>query len=963
MKEDRPIKYAPGLHVLVRDEAWRVVRVDPASAQHDALTVRGISELVRDHEAIFSTEFDKITVLDPARTQLVQDTSSHYTASRLHMESMLRRMPPVDQKIHVGHEAAMDSLDYQLEPAALALSQPRQRILIADAVGLGKTLEAGILLSELIVRKKAKRVLVVTLKSLLAQFQKEMWTRFSIPLVRLDSVALARVQRDIPTNHNPFNFFDKSIISIDTLKQPSWLEKLEKARWDVIVIDEAHNVAERGGRSHSSRRNRAARLLAKQSDSLIMLSATPHDGKAESFASLMNMLDPTAIANPHTYTRDDIKNLYVRRFKKDVLDDLRQKVPERQLFELESQASSREEAAFDALSALSFDRIDRHRSGAHLFKISIEKALLSSPAAAIATLDNRVKNYGSRKDAHEFESDIEQLEELKRTLEAIEVEDFSKYQRLLTALEKDLKWKAGKSSDRLVIFTESIPTMRWLAENLRRDLDLDEESLLTLSGEMSDIEQQHVVEEFGKKRAKVSVLVASDVASEGINLHYQSHRLVHFDIPWSLMVFQQRNGRIDRYGQEERPQIIYLSTTSANADIEADRRILQILVKKDEQVQQNIGDPSALTGKFSVEEEEAFIGEKMAEKDTSDDFLDDLFGDMSASDDGGQVDGDAKGAASGVEEELMRITAQPSERIEVRIERNHTSLFNSDFSYLEAALGALGEEGNRAIEGLELDPQSQEMSFEIPDDLRRRFRQLPAELEFKKDRLSLTFDHANMDRAIRQAWRAESSWPEIHYLWRLHPVFDWVEDRIMSIFPRHSAPILALRDGLDEGERVILASGLIPNLKSQPVLHRWYAVCFKQGEPHPTLEPFEDFLDRTRYAERTPPNRGEVQGVTSCEALLPVAVQRVREAMIEVRVAFEAQMRPKLDAQLKELELLRDRKQSAQLELFAGKNELEKQSQLREIERTFEDYKAWIKDTYKTESVPFVQIVAAFVQQ
>ena len=106
-------------------------------------------------------------------------------------------------------------------------------------------------------------------------------------------------------------------------------------------------------------------------------------------------------------------------------------------------------------------------------------------------------------------------------------------------------WSYRAADDRLVIFTERIETMRWLAEQLIQDLRLPATAVQRLHGGMSDIDQQKIVEEFGRDEAPVRILVASDVASEGINLHYLSHRMIHFDIPWSLMVFQQRNGRVD----------------------------------------------------------------------------------------------------------------------------------------------------------------------------------------------------------------------------------------------------------------------------------------------------------------------------------------------------------------------------------------------------------------------------------
>ena len=366
MSTSTPI--APGAHIELRDAVWRVERLDLTSSGSQAWRCVGISEIVRDLEAVFLQEYEPdVRVLDPRATRLERDVSSQHRAGLLYVESLLRDVLPPDDGLYVGHRAAMDALDFQLDPAWMALSKPRQRILIADSVGLGKTLEAGILLSELIRRGRGRRILVATTKAMLTQFQKEMWGRFTIPLVRLDSVGLARIRAEIPTHHNPFYHFDKTIISIDTLKQNNWFRThVEQAHWDVIVIDEAHNVATRGTRE--SQRAGIAEKLARNCDSLIMLSATPHDGKAESFASLMLMLDPTAIANPSDYTKDDIQGLYVRRFKQDVKAQLAQHIPEPAVMEAHAAATAEEEAAFDLLTALTLPTLDEGARGGILFR-------------------------------------------------------------------------------------------------------------------------------------------------------------------------------------------------------------------------------------------------------------------------------------------------------------------------------------------------------------------------------------------------------------------------------------------------------------------------------------------------------------------------------------------------------------------------------------------------------------------
>jgi len=359
-------------------------------------------------------------------------------------------------------------MGYQLLPARKALQMPRQRILIADAVGLGKTLECGILVTELMRRGRGRRILVVTTKSMMVQFQKEFWLRFTIPLVRLDSVQLQRIRTRIPGNHNPFHYYDRTIVSIDTLKQDrEYRSYLEQAYWDIIVIDEAHNVARRGKGQGASQRAKLAERLSTRSDTLILLSATPHDGRPGSFASLMNMLDPTAIANPDNYTKDDIRDLYVRRFKKDVLQDLRQHVPERNVESVEAQASTAEEQVFDILNELKLASIDNHRKAGQLFKTTLLKAMLSSPAACLETVTNRLNRL---KKQEAGSPDVAELESLQQALQQVQVEDFSKYQRLLKLIQKDFGWTGRDPKDRLVLFTGRLETLRFLKSQLVDDL-------------------------------------------------------------------------------------------------------------------------------------------------------------------------------------------------------------------------------------------------------------------------------------------------------------------------------------------------------------------------------------------------------------------------------------------------------------------------------------------------------------
>ncbi len=940
------VTVAPGARVVIRDAEWLVRRVD-RSSRGDALTVVGLSELVRDKQAVFLSDLEpSIELLDPVDTKLVADDSPGYRASLLYIESLLRQTPPTDEKLYVGHRAAMDTVPYQFDPAIQALEQPRQRILIADAVGLGKTLEAGILLSELIKRGRGKRILVVAVKSMLLQFQKEMWSRFTIPLVRLDSQGIQRIRSRIPSNHNPFYYYDRSIISVDTLKQDAeYRTYIENAYWDVIVIDEAHNVAERGS---GSLRSKLAHQLASRSDTLIMLSATPHDGRARSFASLMNMLDPTAIANPEDYSKDDIKGLFIRRFKKDIQDQVATSFKERKIAVAHAEASAPEEAAFHLLADLEFARLDGRRGGSMLFKTTLEKALLSSPAACLQTIRNRVRRL--EKNPEGYEQDIASLHDLATSLEAIDVAHFSKYRKLLDVIQSKngFGWKPNDSSDRLVIFTERIETLKLLQTNLERDLKLKKGQLEILHGGMPDVDQTRIVDEFGRDGAAVRILVASDVASEGINLHYLSHRMIHFDVPWSLMVFKQRNGRIDRYGQQKTPEIVYLVTESSNEKIKGDTRILELLIDKDEQAMKNIGDPSSLMGVYDIDDEERLTADAIERRQTVEEF------DESLEEEPDFLQLLMEGPPSSGSSAEEHISAMPS-------------LFSSDYDYLKAAV-----EHIRSSQHLQADFHDKQKMVELvaTDEIKDRFSSLPREVWPEDGLFTLSSDVDAIQNEIRRCRKDEAAWPRIHYLWEQHPLIQWVNDKVVASFRRHEAPVLALGDVLTEDEVIFLVSGLIPNRKSHPLVHRWFGVVFRDGS-FEDVEEIEALIGRTGLGRRLLSNPAQTFDAQRLHKKLPDAAEMARVWMSEERDRFNELMQPKLDAELTELSRLREKKLT-QLELdMAGLRDKLREDTFddrraqkqRGINRTFNDYQTWIRDTMQTEDKPYLQVVGVLVHQ
>jgi len=977
----------PGSVIKLRSATWKVLGTNTLRRGFREVHCRGISGMVRDKEARFVWNLeDDAEVIDPAAINLVPDESSGLIDTKLHLEASFRQTPTTTQAPLTLGQAAIDDLTFQHLPVEKALAQDRVRLLIADDVGLGKTLEAGLITSELALRGRADRILAVTTRAMLTQFQKEFWTRFSIPLSRLDSAAIRRMRNRIPAHYNVFDQFDRSIVSIDTLKRDAQIrDAIRNSYWDLIIIDEAHNAAVRKSTTGTnSQRADLARLLSRRTDSLLLLTATPHDGSQESFASLIEMLDPTRVPDPSKLHRGDIEDLVVRRFRSspEVVSDIGRVVPERKLTRRAFPLSREEEIAYESIAELKLD-LDAETSRGRaldLFRTTLAKAIFSSPAACSETLQRRIKGIENGT-ARGTQEDRDRLTSLLDEVRAIGTNEFSKYQDLLLTL-KDIKWNGRDPRDRLVIFSERIATVAWLAERLQTDLGLSEDQIARIDGGSveADIQTQQVIESFGQERSQIRILIASDMASEGLNLHFQCHRLIHFDLPWSLLRFQQRNGRIDRYGQDRAPQITYFVGESTHPKVRQ-MWVLEKLVSKDIAAQEGVGDPAVFLGAGDADEEEAVVAEAVAAGIGEEEFE-------------SQMNARATEVAihQSLDDEFAALFgdyAEPAPKKEDNEEITDAlppRLFADTFEYASVMIERLSRPGENvftADPSISIDERLIKIS--IPDDMRARdgfgyasegavdSRYMPEEAVGPGDKVELTDQAQVINRAIDAAKMQERSWPTVQYLWDGHPIIEWFSDRASTFFPEHSAPVAPLHGRLRPGEVAVLMHGAIPNSNGSPVVDRWAAVIIgPNGEL--SIEEIDHFLKRTRLTEDTP-NRS-LDDISSARDVVPKAVDYFQSHLVNLRKKRADEVQRNLDKVLDRLSALETRFK-AQLSLSFGDIEARsesltptekrqitrKRAKEEQIDRLFEDWTEWFERTRRMvdDPNPYVDVKAVFL--
>ncbi|KAA9374899.1 helicase [Microbispora cellulosiformans] len=616
-----------GMRVRLRDRLWEVEGVRGAGAE-TFLDLRRADDRPGPRRLTVLAKAEPTLKLETT-TRLRFEVGNPVRLAELHDALALTMAHGRGDLLAVEH-GRIDVEPYQLVPVLAGLRHPKVRLLIADDVGLGKTIEAGLVLLELARRGRADRVLIACPAGLQDQWVDEMRFRFNLDFAKVDSKKWLELRRDNPTTVSPWTAVPYAVSSIDYLK--NHLTAIQAAPpFDVVIVDEAHHVARAyagEGRSSATDRSRLARVLADHSRELLLLSATPHNGYQESFASLVQLLSPHLAADDGRLDPELVRPYIVRRLKDDVArgnppQPISRRHPPQPI---EVTPTGREKEIHQRLRGHS-KRVLRALRGKDSYYVQafalevLRKRALSSPYALRQSLRRRAQSMGvpaierigrRRRDAlqqyrgdavlpevelgtaeeialegvaaHLQEEDLQEERRLVGTLlqmvEALTPGDDSKLTRLRGWLEG---FRAGRRGERVIIFTEYRDTLDYLEANLGLG------PVLRIDGQVSLAKRRAVLERFAATPG--AILLATDAAGEGLNLQDACHVVVHYELPWNPNRLEQRNGRVDRYGQHNVVEISYLYLTDTR-----DEEILQRLREKLAVISKQLGSSSDVLG-------------------------------------------------------------------------------------------------------------------------------------------------------------------------------------------------------------------------------------------------------------------------------------------------------------------------------------------------------------------------------
>jgi superfamily II DNA or RNA helicase len=568
----------------------------------------------------------------------------------------LERMP-----ICSPFHGAVQVEDYQLVPLLKALQMPRINLMIADDVGLGKTIEAGLILRELLIRRRIQRVLIFTPAALRLQWRDEMWSKFSMPFDVIDRASSQKLKRTMGIDANPWRSSARAITSYHYLKQADVLEQFLSASrrpedsphlpWDMLVVDEVHNLMP-APFGEDSDLCKTLRYIAPLFEHRLFLTATPHNGRTRSFSGLLELLDPVRFTQTEQLRpaeKERISQVVIRRLKRQINARTN---PPKFCTRLEPKAITVEfgRAERDLIECVDAFRTklrrviaegSRKRRLSGTFAIEIlGKRLLSGPIpfadswrrcklglreeeqaddSAVAAAERSVhEDTADDRELQQKEStastvigawlkDLEphlksEIAEIDGAIEGLNISmelestisinprQDARFEALTHLIDSHLRHgNQWRGDERIVIFTEYKTTLDYLQRRLRAHYTDSSDRILCLFGGMEDTTREQIKEAFNDATAKVRILLATDAASEGLNLQETARYLLHYDCPWNPGRIEQRNGRLDRHGQARDVQTFHFASQQ-----DADMRFMSHLIQKVDQIREDLGAVGAI---------------------------------------------------------------------------------------------------------------------------------------------------------------------------------------------------------------------------------------------------------------------------------------------------------------------------------------------------------------------------------
>lgn len=604
--------FLPGNLVRARGREW-VVQSD---SRRDWLRLRPLSGA--DDESIALIPELELHPVEPATFDWPDPARAGNHAAALLLRDALRlTLRAGAGPFRSFGNIAVEPRGYQLVPLLMALRLSTVRLLIADDVGIGKTIEAGLIARELMDRGEIARLAILCPPHLVEQWQSELETRFNLQAVALTSSSASRIERDLPHGVRLFDHHPVVVVSLDYIKSERHREQFLATAPECIIVDEAHTCASSGA-GKQLRFELLQRLARDAQRHLVLLTATPHSGDETAFYNLLSLLDPRFAALQGRMTasdplRQELARHFVQRRRKDIVEWQAEThdgrgFPRRMKTELTYQLSGEWGAFFDAVQDYCRELAEtveqqEQQGGARLIwyaTLALLRCVASSPAAAVKALTTRLEGtvpdealLGDER-LHDGEADDLSGSDLEPPAQ---VQDAAPRLQALIADAQRLSGKAGdpklaalirhidllvKDGYHPVVFCRYIATAHYVAEHLKAAFP--KATIEAVTGELTPEERRERVEDMID--ADQRILVATDCLSEGINLQHLFTAVVHYDLAWNPTRHEQREGRVDRFGQqadEVRCTMLY------GQDNPVDGFVLNVILKKGEAIQKELG--------------------------------------------------------------------------------------------------------------------------------------------------------------------------------------------------------------------------------------------------------------------------------------------------------------------------------------------------------------------------------------